>query len=184
MNYKKNKEKLSEIRTKERQARQELEALKERQHSIGSEVQRAHDTYVQKQADEKAEQCTAKDVLKAEKAYLKLKDEADQIEEQISVNERLVSILKSKVQDLKSDFLKDAVPFHKEKLAPRFEKIQNALDSINSEIDYLNQYRMELQKDQVPDSVMNGITRHSKAVITTKNIGSIGFKDLITTIKK
>lgn len=184
MNYEQTKTELSEIRSKERKARKELEDLQERQSSIDADVNQAYDAYLQAQADEKAGEASNKDVTKAEKAYLSLKSERDTLDKDIEVAQRIQSILKDKVRDAEGEFRKYAVPFHKEKLKPHFENIQAALDTINSEIEAVNSYKNNLIKDQVGDSVLKGITHYSKAVITKDIKGSIGFKNFITQINQ
>lgn len=180
----KTKQHLQEIRSKEREAREDVKALQDRQSSIDADVSRAYENYVQKQVDQQVGECTGKDVSKAEKRYLSLRQERDDLNDKIAIAERLQSTFKDKVIDAESDFRNDAVPFHKEKLKPHFENIQDALDTINSEIENINSYRRELMLDKVGDSVLKGITRNSKALISTSQTGSLTFKNFIQTINK
>ncbi|MTI88041.1 MAG: hypothetical protein FH748_08745 [Balneolaceae bacterium] len=83
MNYETTKQKKQELRSKERNAREELKALQDRQSSIDSDLQNAYDNYLQAQAGHKAGECTESDVSKAERAYLKLKDEKDSLSKEI-----------------------------------------------------------------------------------------------------
>lgn len=183
MKYDKTKQKLSELRSKERKAREELSSLENRQSSIDAELNNAYEIYIQKQADQKAGECPEKEVLKAEQDYQKIKSEKDDLHEEIEVSQRVATILKDKIREAESEFIREAVPYHKQKLSAHFKAIQKGLDLINAEINQVNEYRNALQKDHIPESVLNGITYHSKAVITTKNNGSLGMKDLILNIK-
>ena len=182
MSYSDKKKTLQEIRSKYREAKAERDQHVNRRNEIDTELSTAYDRYIEAQASEITGDATAKEARKAENIYMSLKSERDELDKQITLSEKVVSILSEKMRIAEADFIRDARKYHSKKLKPHFSKIDKALETINQEIDALNEYRQALQKDRVHESILKGIKHHSRAVITTENKGSLGFRNLITSI--
>lgn len=178
--YKESKENLRDLRQKERQARDELKELRQERSTIDNQVSKAFNVYTDLKAKHHIGDCSDKELLKTEQQYLKLTDRRESLQQEIQVAERVADIVKSKLPEAESEFRQHATARHREELQPLFKEIQASLDTINKAIDQANDYRRTLQSDQVNDSILKGIKRHSRAVITTKNNGSLGMKDFIT----
>jgi uncharacterized protein YllA (UPF0747 family) len=184
MSYDKTKAEVSSLRTKQREARRELDTLLQRQNTIDAELNKEYDNYLQSQADNKAGECTENDATKAERVYLKLKDEKSGLEKEIEVAERVASILKGKVLDAEYRLSRDAQKHYREKLEPHFDKIDRAISEINSEIEAINNYRKDMQADKVPESVLKGIDHKSQALISKGKLASIQTRNFITQINQ
>lgn len=170
----------SALRTKYREAKNELDKLLQRRDSIDSELNNAYNSYIQAQADQKAGDVSNKDVTTAEKGYLKLKDEKEKLSDSIEVAEKVGAILKEKVTTSEYELSQQARTYYAEKVASHFTKIDKALSVINDEIESINGYRKGMQSDKVSDSFLKGIDRNSQALISKGKLASIQTKNFIT----
>lgn len=178
--YKENREKLSEIRQRERKNRKEFEALTTRQSVIDAELNQAYEKYLQSQADNKAGEATAKVVSEAEAKYLTLQAEKDGLSKEIEVSGKVAEILKGKVTDAEYMFSQDARSFYQKQLEPHFTTINELLSALNTEIEKINAHRRNMQADQVSDSILKGIDFNSQALICKKKLSSIETRNFIT----
>ena len=183
MSYTEKKKQLADIRKKYSEAKKDRNQLVERHNSIESDLNSAYENYLQTQANAKVRQVPKKEFKSAENAYLKLKNENCDLDTRLDVAERTLSLIIEKLREAEADFRHDAMQHHREVLAPTIQELDQAIQTANSAINNLNEYRHELQKDGLSDSVLQGVKHHSCAVITTKNHGSLGMKDFITNLK-
>lgn len=181
MSYQEKKQKLQKIKSKESSARAELLALTNRRSVLEAEVSRAYDRLVQRKAERVADKRSDEDVQKAERAYLKLKDEQAEIDEKIDVQERVTDNLKDEVGKAETEVKRSATPYYQKQVLPHFVKINEALETIREEISIINSFEKHLQRDNVPKHVLRGITYQSEpAIRINKRGGSISMKGFIT----
>lgn len=185
MKYTEKREELSGLRAKYRTAKKELEGLES---SIEPLQEKFQDSYIQlteKRAEAEIGDASKAEVTKAENRNQDIKAKIQVTKEAIDTKKHVVRLLSEKMEEAQREFNSVAQEYHINKLEPHFNGIDKALDSINNEIQAINEYRIELQKDQmIQGSFLKGIDRGSEALISKKQLASIDKRNFLTQTKQ